>query len=130
MLLERLHNVGEILKLVKAKKRELAEENYNTKKNEYKEVLRKAEIRTDVDFFRTLKQKCKELDIRWYEYKEDISKKHETDNQDKLDKLNNYLSENASFTQQCKIICEYTLNVIIILFPLIIFLICFFIKVK
>lgn len=50
MLLERLHNVGEILKLVKAKKRELAEENYNTKKNEYKEVLRKAEIRTDVDF--------------------------------------------------------------------------------
>ena len=66
-----------------------------------------AEYRSEVDFFRTLKQKCREYNIRWYKYKKDLSSNRNSTNEMEYDKINNYLSENFPFIQQSKILIEY-----------------------
>ncbi len=101
---ERAHSAEKVLNEIKAKKRELSESNVQEKREEYDKIMARAEYRSDLDFFRTLKQKCKEIDIRWYMYKRDIMKIKEHDERyDEAKKLNNYLSENFPLTQQAKI---------------------------
>ena len=80
-------------------------------------------------FFKTLKQKCRESDIRWWKYKKDIKTKiNRGEDKEKLDKLNNYMSEISPFIQQLKIIFDYMLSGIVVLMPIIIFLLCFLIN--
>ena len=80
---------------VKAKKREITDNNVQEKREEYDKIMLKAEYRSELDFFRTLKQNCREKNVRWYCYKKDLANK----NDDELIKLNNYLSENFPLTQ-------------------------------
>lgn len=119
---ERSRNAEFVLNSVKSLKRELTDANREVIKSKYDEVVNKAEYRSDVDFFRTLKQKCKENDIRWWCYKFDISKSAKTKAQIKL---NNYLSEIFPLLQQIKILGDSFLSAIIFIMPLIIFLLCF-----
>lgn len=98
------------------------------KKREYDEIMLGAEYRAEVDFFKTIKQICKENDVKWYWYKGDIKKLRENGNEEEAEKLNNYLSENFPISQQIKIIVSYLRDAMIIIIPLLLFLLCFAVK--
>lgn len=129
---ERIKNAEYILNSTKTLKRELTDNNLDDIKKKYDEIMNKAEYRSDVDFFRTLKQKSKEYGIHWFLYRMDIkNKKNEPEYKamtDKLDKLNNYLSEISPINQQINIIFDYVLSGVIYIMPVFIFLICFLMK--
>lgn len=122
---ERIHMAEKVLNSVKAKKRDLNDENVNQIRSEYEQIMSKAEYRDEVDFFRTLKQKCKEKNIRWYWYKEDIKRSY---NDEELKKLNNYLSENFPYMQQAKICFEYLGYAFVIIIPIVLFIVSIIIK--
>ncbi len=123
---ERIHSAEKVLNDVKAKKRELTEENVDIKRKEYDDIMSKAEYRTDIDFFRTLKQKCKKNNICWFFYKNGIEKLKKED-EDEAKKLNGYLSENFPLTQQLAIVLQYLWGMIIVMTPVVLFILCFFI---
>ena len=123
---ERIHSAEKVLNDVKAKKRELTEENVDIKRKEYDDIMSKAEYRTDIDFFRTLKQKCKKNNICWFFYKNGIEKLKK-ENEDEQKKLNGYLSENFPLTQQLAIVLQYLWGMIIVITPVVLFILCFFI---
>lgn len=116
---ERIHMAEKVLNSVKAKKRDLNDENVDHIRSEYEQIMSKAEYRDEVDFFRTLKQKCKEKNVRWYCYKKDLEKG--SDNDKELKSLNNYLSENFPYMQQAKICFEYLGYAFVIIIPIILF---------
>lgn len=118
---ERIQSAERVLNEVKAKKREITDSNVQEKREEYDKIMSKAEYRSDLDFFRTIKQKCREKDVRWYCRKKDLA--NSTD--DELIKLNNYLSENFPLTQQLKIYLLYLFDFIIIIAPVVLFILCF-----
>lgn len=118
---ERIQSAERVLNEVKAKKREITDNNVQEKREEYDKIMLKAEYRSELDFFRTLKQNCREKNIRWYCYKKDLANK----NDDELIKLNNYLSENFPLTQQLKIYFLYFFDFVIIIAPVVLFVICF-----
>lgn len=119
---ERLQSAEKILNEVKAKKREITDDNASEKRKEYDNIMLKAEYRSDLDFFRTIKQQCRENNVRWYWYKEDLKKCTFND----ANKLNNYLSENFPLTQQMKIILSYLWDLMIIIAPVVLFILCFY----
>lgn len=130
---ERIKTTESTLNAIKALKREITDDNLLEKNAEYNKIIDRMEYRAEVDFFNTLKQRCKEYNIRWYLYKKDIDKeKKYKDVEDRklkqLDKLNNYLSEDNPFLQELKIICNNILYGVIIIMPIIIFAICFVVK--
>lgn len=118
---ERLQAAEKVLNEVKAKKREITDDNVQQKRAEYDNIMQKAEYRSELDFFRTIKQKCRENNVKWYRYKKELAN---TTNEE-LKKLNNYLSENFPLTQQLKIILSYLWDIIIIIAPVVLFVICF-----
>lgn len=136
---ERIKMAESVLNSVKTMKRELTDENLQQKRMEYNSILDTAEYRAEVDFFSTLKQMCREYDVKWYKYKKDINEKiksakenEKTESQETLKmlkRLNNYLSEDYPFIQQLKIFCEYVLSGVVLLMPAVVFVICFFIKI-
>lgn len=119
---ERIHSAERILNEVKAKKRELKDENAQEKRKEYENIMSKAEYRSEIDFFRTLKQKCKNNDVRWFFYKIDLKNMKD---EEEAKKIKEYLSENFPFVQQFKIILQYMGEGIIIVIPIFIFALCF-----
>ena len=119
---ERIHSAERILNEVKAKKRELKDENAQEKRKEYENIMSKAEYRSEIDFFRTLKQKCKNNDVRWFFYKIDLKN---MEDEEEAKKIKEYLSENFPFVQQFKIILQYMGEGIIIVIPIFIFALCF-----
>lgn len=121
---ERIHSAEKVLNDVKAKKRDLTEENVDEKRKEYDEIMSKAEYRTDIDFFRTLKQKCKQNDICWFFSKSGINKLKKED-EDEAKKLKGYLSENFPLTQQIAIVLQYLWGMVIVAIPVTLFIICF-----
>lgn len=119
---ERIQAAERVLNEVKAKKRELAEGNVAEKRKEYENIMSKAEYRSEIDFFRTLKQKCKKNDVCWLRYKKGLEK---MEDRDEADKLKEYLSENFPLTQQLKIFLQYVGEGIIVIIPIFIFILCF-----
>lgn len=119
---ERIQAAERILNEVKAKKRELTEGNVAEKRKEYENIMSKAEYRSEIDFFRTLKQKCKKNDVCWLRYKKGLEK---MEDRDEADKLKEYLSENFPLTQQLKIFLQYVGEGIIVIIPIFIFILCF-----
>lgn len=118
---ERLQSAERVLNEIKAKKREISDNNVDEKRKEYDKIMLKAEYRSELDFFRTIKQKCREKGVKWYCYK----KKLAGDEDEELRKLNNYLSENFPLNQQLKILLLYLFDAIIILAPVVLFVLCF-----
>ena len=119
---ERIQTAERVLNEVKAKKRELTEGNVAEKRKEYENIMSKAEYRSEIDFFRTLKQKCKKNDVCWLRYKKGLEK---MEDRDEADKLKEYLSENFPLTQQLKIFLQYVGEGIIVIIPIFIFILCF-----
>lgn len=122
---ERIKSAESAVNSVKNIKRGLTDQNLEQKKMEYHNITIVTEYSSDVDFFQTIKKKCKEYDIRWYAYKKDIKEKRTELNKYEMDKLNNYLSEILPFVQQTKIICDYLLTGFVVLMPITIFVLCF-----
>lgn len=126
---ERIDEAEHVMNCIKTLKRNLKEKKVKDIGKEYSNIVDSAESRSEIDFFRTLKQKCKENNIRWYLYKRDIKKKKEEfakDNKlNEYQKLNNYLSENFPYMQQTKIIFEYLWYLIILSVPILLFVVCF-----
>lgn len=119
---ERIQAAERVLNEVKTKKRELTEGNVAEKRKEYENIMSKAEYRSEIDFFRTLKQKCKKNDVCWLRYKKGLEKMQD---RDEADKLKEYLSENFQLTQQLKICLQYVGEGIIVIIPISIFILCF-----
>ena len=119
---ERIQAAERVLNDVKAKKRELTEDNVAEKRKEYENIMSKAEYRSEIDFFRTLKQKCKKNDVCWLFYKKGLKK---MEDRDEANKLKEYLSENFPLTQQLKIFLQYVGEGIIVIIPIFIFILCF-----
>lgn len=119
---ERIQAAERVLNEVKTKKRELTEGNVAEKRKEYENIMSKAEYRSEIDFFRTLKQKCKKNDVCWLRYKKGLEK---MEDRDEADKLKEYLSENFPLTQQLKIFLQYVGEGIIVIIPISIFILCF-----
>lgn len=119
---ERIQAAERVLNEVKEKKRELTDDNVAEKRKEYENIMSKAEYRSEIDFFRTLKQKCKKNDVCWLYYKKSLEK---IEDRDEADKLKDYLSENFPLTQQLKIILQYIGKGVIVIIPICIFILCF-----
>lgn len=119
---ERIQAAERVLNEVKAKKRELTDDNVAEKRKEYEDIMLKAEYRSEIDFFRTLKQKCKKNDVCWLYYKKSLEKMVD---RDEADKLKEYLSENFPLTQQVTIFLQYAGQGMIVIIPILIFILCF-----
>ena len=63
---ERIDSARSVLNQIKMKKRELTEKNIEEIRSGYDQIMLKAEYRSDIDFFRTLKQRCKKNDVNWF----------------------------------------------------------------
>lgn len=90
----------------------------------YDNIVDNSEMREDVDFFITVKHLCKQNNISCFTN----PKKIILDNDESLIKLKNYLCEINSKIEQGKIIIEYIWYLLLFLAPIVIFLICIFIK--
>lgn len=119
---ERIKAAEDVLNAVKAKKRELTKDNVNQMRADYETIMSKAECRSELDFFCTLKQMCKSHGVCWYLYKKDFGKR-EMNEEEK--NLKNYLSENFPALQQMRIICQWAGNIMIVFVPMILFATCF-----
>ena len=119
---ERIHAAEKVMNEVKAKKRELEDGNVQEKRREYEIIMSKAEYRSEVDFFQTLKQRCKKKGVCWMRYNKDLEN---MENKEEAEKLRDYLSENFPLTQQMKIFFQYIWEGVIVLVPVVLFMICF-----
>lgn len=126
---ERIQAAEKIMNEVKAKKRELDDQNVQQIRQEYENIVSKAEYRSDIDFFRTLKQRCKKANVRWYCYKNDLLKL-KMENEKEAEKLNDYLGENFPKTQQIKIIIDYIWKGMVLITPVALFIICFVVEIS
>ena len=115
------------LKTIKRKLDDDSIEKYNEK---YNEIVDKTERRNDTDFFRTVKQLCREYKISWIKKKrkgEDFLERngYSSEMKEKQDKvINNYLSEINVMIEEIKIIFEYFLDTVLFAIPIIIFIFC------
>lgn len=122
---ERIDSARSVLNQIKMKKRELTEKNIEEIRPGYDQIMLKAEYRSDIDFFRTLKQRCKKNDVNWFLYKKQLEELR-CCNAEEADKLNEYLSDNFPLTQQIIIVFQGIWSGVIIFIPIILFSICFY----
>ena len=122
---ERIDSARSVLNQIKMKKRELTEKNIEEIRSGYDQIMLKAEYRSDIDFFRTLKQRCKKNDVNWFLHKKQL-KELRCCNAEEADKLNEYLSDNFPLTQQIIIVFQGIWSGMIIFIPIILFSICFY----
>lgn len=87
--------------------------------------MMKAEYRSEIDFFRTLKQRCKKSNVRWWNWKRDIRNSKRNVQLEEADRLKDYLSENFPFTQQAKIVLHHIWEGVIVIVPGALFVLCF-----
>lgn len=85
--------------------------------DKYNKLMDKAERREDIDFFRTLKQQCKEKDVKWWFPKDYASANYS--------ELRNHLSEVDKINCQLKIFVDYLIDFILLSSPIAILWICF-----
>lgn len=120
---ERIQAAEKVLNEVKAKKRMLTEDTVKDVSIEYEKIMSKAEYRSEIDFFRTLKQKCKKYRVRWYRW----NKESEWSDikLEEVQRMQEYLGENFPIIQQIKIVFGYVWQGAIIGIPIVIFVFCF-----
>lgn len=120
---ERIQAAEKVLNEVKAKKRMLTKDTVKDVSIEYEKIMSKAEYRSEIDFFRTLKQKCKKYGVHWYRW----NKGFEWDGikLEEVERMQEYLGENFPIIQQIKIVFGYVWQGVIIGIPIVIFVFCF-----
>ncbi|GAU76042.1 SLATT domain-containing protein [Fusibacter sp. 3D3] len=127
---ERIGKVEESMNAIKTIKRHLKSENLEEQIEIYNNIVDKTEMRSDVDFFNTIKSHCKRNDIKWYSFIEKISVE-ENDKEKK--KIKGYLSEIDRFHEQTGIIFQEFCDFSLIIIPALVFVLCViesFVKVQ
>ena len=97
------------------------DENIEIFVNKYNDIVDGVEFRNDIDFFRTIKSKCKEEGIKWYS-------KFNTNSSKEREQLKNYLSEISPFYLQMKIVLTFFSKIIVVILPPMVIMLCFIIK--
>lgn len=114
----RIAECQRVINGVKTLKREI-NADIETFKDKYYRLIDNVEIRDDIDFFRTLKQQCKEANVHFWNVKlKDASKS------DELAELKNHLSEINIPIILCRIVLMYLTDAILLLLPIVVFLLC------
>lgn len=90
-------------------------------KNTYNDIVDNVEFRSDVDFFRTIKARCKEQGVKWYAF-------FDTNGSDDRAQLKNYLSEISPYYLQLKITLMWMFKLLVVLLPPAVILLCFIVK--
>ena len=103
------------------KRNSFSEENLEMFINKYNDIVDNVEFRSDIDFFRTIKSRCKEVGIKWYE-------KFNTNASEEREQLKNYLSEISPYYLQMKIALTFLSKIIVVILPPMVVLLCFIIK--
>lgn len=119
----RISKIQDSLNQLKTLKREIkdeiSEEDFKKLKPKYYEITDKTERRELTDFFKSIKEYCREYGINWVKFKpKEIMTTQE-------DAVNKHLSEVNKYVEQMKIIFEYCWNMILFLIPIAIFCFCF-----
>ena len=121
----RIQKAEKIMLSIKNLQREINDSNAEEKKKEYDVVMGNAEFRSDMDFFKSVKQRCGRKGLNWFKIK--YSKKYCLQVEDKefYYKMKEYLGEMNPLFLQMEIILSFLLNCVIVLIPIAILILCF-----
>ena len=118
---QRIDAVTKAINDLKTLKRNLTDNNIEEFKSQYNDVVDNVEFRSDIDFFYTVKSLCKENNINCFTKPSKISGEGLD-----IEKIRNYLSELSPVILQCKIILKNSLNVFLVILPIIVIILCVF----
>lgn len=121
----RIQNSSEILHKLRNIRRTVDLNNYEEKELEYNEVIKDLESRSNGDFFKTLKSECKQNGTNWISLT--LLKANHCSTTE-ISKLREHLCEIHPFWEQVKLIGEWLLYLILIFTPILVFVLCFSIK--
>lgn len=124
----RIMNVEKSMNSIKTLKRDLNVCNVELLRKEYNIIRENTEVREEVDFFRTVKQKCKKNDVNWYIGTRAIRKRYSSDDeckQKEIKKILDYLSDLNPIAIQIQIFSEFIWNTFVVIVPVAIFVTCF-----
>lgn len=113
--IQRIEKTQEVINKLKSLKRRIKNKDIMDIKNRYDEIANNAEVRSDLDFFRTIKQLCKKKNISW--------RKIPTDSD--YEKIRDYLSEINPYLLNIKVILIFIIHIIIFILPVIVLILCF-----
>ncbi len=117
---ERIKSLETSINALKTIKRTINESNIPEKSEEYNRIVDNTEMRTDHDFFNTVRMMCKRHNVKWYwkvGYKENESKE--------VKKLKDYLSEINVPKEISNILFWLIRDFILTVIPIVVFGICF-----
>lgn len=119
---ERINRVTQAIHKLKTIKRDILDSNqFDFAKKTYYEVVDSTELRSEIDFFRTIKQLCKSEGLRWF----NNNLRCNDDSMSKIQhKISRYLCEINPFLLQVRIISSAVLDFIIFTIPCVIFVTC------
>lgn len=120
---QRIAECQKVVNGVKTLKREINVSDIGKFKEKYYALIDNAEVRDDIDFFRTLKQQCKEENICFL----NPGQKNSNDSVE-LAELKNHLSEINIFVILLRIAVMYLTDAILLLLPVAIFVLCFLLR--
>lgn len=116
----RIAECQRVINGVKTLKREI-NADIEVFKEKYYKLIDNVEIRDDIDFFRTLKQQCKEANVYFW-----CVKSKGTSESDELAELKNHLSEVNIPIILCRIALMYITDAFLLLLPIAVFILCVF----
>ncbi|MBF8983268.1 SLATT domain-containing protein [Lutibacter sp. B2] len=128
---ERISKIQDAINQLKTLKREISHGNLEEFKKNYIKIVDKQELRLDIDFFNTVKQLCRQKDIIWWLPLLMIKTESNNEEED-LEKIRikKYLSEIDRYSLQLRIIMNFILDLLLILIPVIILLLCILAETK
>lgn len=122
----RINNIIKSINSLKTIKREIKPMTIKKFKDNYFQITDNTELRTDIDFYETIKGLCREENTNIFKIK--------CENENKFkkfpkEKINNYISELGGLIKiSIKIFLLKILDIIILLIPIIATILCFIIK--
>lgn len=118
---QRIEKITDSINKMKNIKRTINEDDFNPKEFSalYNEITDNTEVRSDSDFFLTIKQLCKDNNIPWMIKPSKINVKNEMG-----EKIKSYLSEINRINLTLKSIFKIFLECCLILLPIFAFVIC------
>lgn len=118
---KRIENITNAINSLKTIKRKLCDEDLENNISEYNAIVDQIELRSDLDFFNTIKMLCKSHNKPWYKKSKLLE-----DSNDEERRLFNYLSEISPYYLQLIIIVKKALSIMLTILPVLTFIACAF----
>lgn len=119
----KISETEETLRALRKAARELDEpEKLPSVRQDYIQIMRGAERRADIDFFRTWKGKCREEEVYWLKL---LLKPHTYSGDEKKKQLIEYIRQVEPFRLMCLEVFEVLGDIVLFILPLVIFVFCF-----